>query len=134
MIFFDTNVIVDFFIKKFNNGENNPRHFRAVRLWNSSEDVKVICNLIRIEVLNLLYLKHQKSKDLIRKVNTGILNDFVIIDDSDYFDEGFKKLQEFDERFSINDCICLAIMEDYGINEIVSFNSDFDYSQVRRFH
>ncbi|MCL2157539.1 MAG: PIN domain-containing protein [Methanobrevibacter sp.] len=134
MIFFDTNVIIDFFIKKYKDGEKNPRHFHAVRLWNSSEDIKVISNLIRIEVINILYLKHKKTKDLIRKVNMGLLNDFVIIDDSDYFDEGLKKLQEFDERLSINECIYLAIMEDYGIEEIVSFDSVFDYCDVRRLH
>lgn len=134
MIFFDTNVIVDCFIKKYNNGKENHRHLRAVELWKSVDETKIISNLVRIEVINILYLKHQKNVDLIRKVNSSLLNDFEIIDDSNYYDKGFEKLQEYYKRLSINDCIYLAIMEDYDIEKIVSFDSDFDNKGIKRIH
>jgi predicted nucleic acid-binding protein len=135
MIFCDSNFIVDLFVKKFNNGKKNPRHFPAVKVWNSIDETKIISNLIRIEVINVLHLKHQKNRELIRKVNFTLLNDFEIIDDSDYYDEGLKKLLEFNEReLSINECIYLAIMEDYGIEKIVSFDSHFDGCQIKRIY
>jgi predicted nucleic acid-binding protein len=64
-----------------------------------------------------------------------LLNDFKIIDDYTYYDDGFKNLQKYDERLSINDCIYLSIMEDYGIEKIVSFDPDFDNKEgIIRLH
>ena len=134
MIFFDTNVIVDCFVKRYNDGQENPRHNHAVKLWESVEDVKVISNLVRIEVINILYLKHKKDKELIAKVYISLLNDFEIIDDSGYYDLGLKKIIESDEKLSINDAIYLAIMEDYGIDKIASFDSSFDKRGIERIY
>jgi len=126
MIFIDTNIIVDYYIKRYNNGEKNPRHKRAIKLLDSIKDIKIISNLIRVEVINILYLKHNKNKELIRKVYNNMYTDFEIIDDSSYYDLAHEKLHECSERLSINDCIYLTIMEDYDIKKIASFNSDFD--------
>ena len=134
MIFFDTNVIVDCFIKKYKDGKKNHRHLRAVDLWKSVDETKIISNLVIIEVINILYLKLEKNKELVKKVYNILLNDFEIIDASKYYDLGLKKLQECDERLSINDCIYLAIMEDYDIEKIVSFDSHFDNKGIRRIH
>ena len=134
MIFFDANVIVDYFIKQYIDGKENHRHLRSVELVESTDDMKVISNLVLVEVINILYLKHKKNKDSIKKVYTILFNDFEIIDDSEYYNLGFKKLLEYNHRLSINDCIYLAIMEDYGIEEIVSFDSHFDNKGIRRIH
>ena len=134
MIFFDTGVIIDCFIMKYKNGLENPRHRRAVELWKSIKDTKITSNHVIIEVINILYLKHEKDKELIKKVYNGLLNDFEIIDDSEYYEEGFKKLYQYDERISINDCVSLAIMEDYGIKKVVSFNDSFDDKGIKRLH
>jgi len=135
MIFFDSNVIVDCFIKKYSNGMENPRHKRAVELWKSISETKIISNLVRIEVINVLYLKHGKDKELIKKVYNGLLNDFEIIEDSEYYDYGFEKLYKSSGNLSLTDCIYLAVMEDYDIKKIVSFDPSFDdYKGVKRIH
>ena len=134
MIFFDANVIIDFFVKKFNNGKENNKHLRAVKLWKSINETKIISNLVRVEVINVLYLTHQKNKDFIKKVNNSLLNDFEIIDDSEYYNEGFEKLQKYNKKISINECVYLAIMEDYGIEKIVSFDTNFDNHEVKRIY
>ena len=132
MIFFDANVIIDCFIKEYANGKKNRKHQRAVELWGSAKETKVISNLVLVEVINVLYLKLEKDKEFIKKVYNILFNDFEIIDDSKYYNEGFKKFQEYDDRLSINNCIYLAIMEDYGIEIIVSFDSDFDNKGIKR--
>jgi len=134
MIFFDTNVIVDCFIKKYNDGKKNNRHQRAIELWNSVDETKIISNLVIVEVINILYLKLEKNKELVKKVYNILFNDFEIIEDSKYYNIGIKKLQKYDEKLSINDCIYLAIMEDYGIEKIVSFDSHFDNKGVKRIY
>jgi len=132
MIFFDANVIVDYFIKRYIDGKENHRHQRAIELVESIDETKVISNLVMVEVINVLYLKYGKNKDFIKKVYTILFNDFEIIDDSEYYDIGLKKLLEYNHRLSINDCIYLAIMEDYDIEKIVSFNPYFDNKGVNR--
>jgi predicted nucleic acid-binding protein len=134
MIFFDSNVIIDFFVKKFSNGKENNKHFRAVKLWKTINETKIISNLVRVEVINILYLTHQKNKEFIEKVNSSLLNDFEIIDDSEYYDEGFEKLQKYNKKISINECVYLAIMEDYGIEKIASFDTNFDNHEVKRIY
>ena len=132
MIFFDTTVIIDCFIKKYNDGKENRRHKRAIELWNSVDETKIISNLVIVEVINILYLKLEKDKDMVKKVYNILFNDFEVIEDSKYYNIAINKLHEYDEQLSINDCIYLAIMEDYGIEKIVSFDSQFDNKGIKR--
>ena len=51
-------------------------------------------------------------------------NDFIVLDDSKYNHEALEYIKlYYPERIPFNDCIFMAIMEDYGINEILSFDN-----------
>ncbi|MDR0911274.1 MAG: PIN domain-containing protein [Methanobrevibacter sp.] len=137
MIFFDTNFIVALYVNKLNNGEKHKDHDRAIQIWDDlkNEKEKFISNLIIIEVMNVLNIKLKQNNDLLKKVYYAMYDDFKILDDTFLYNSGFKKLLKFKKRLSINDCIYMSLMEELGINKIVSFDTHFDYSEeIIRIH
>ena len=123
--FLDTNFIVGYFIK------DHEFHYKSNKLFEKYlNNEMIISNLIINEVTNTLNLKLKKSINEIEKVYTTITNDFIVLDDSNYNHQALKYIKlYYPKRIPFNDCIFMAVMEYYGINEILSFDAHFDLNK-----
>ena len=125
MIFIDANFIIALSLKKHDN------YNRAIEIWKNIEnEEKITSKLIITEVLNVLNVRLKQNIDLSEKVYKFIANNTTILYDHDYHDEamGYLKLY-YPERIPFNDCIYMALMEDLGIDEILSFDGHFDLNK-----
>ncbi len=117
MIFLDTSYLIAFFVK----GEE--KHERAVEIAKIiKNEEKIISKLVVAETITVLKKKLQ-TKDITKIYDT--LKDFTTTEDSHLFDKAFKHFIKYDGEISFFDAVYIAIMEDFGIHQIVSFDSDF---------
>lgn len=118
MIFLDTSYLIAFFIK----GEE--KHERAVEIAKIiKNEEKIISKLVVAETITVLKKKLQ-TKDITKIYDT--LKDFTTAEDSHLFDRAFKHFEKHDGEISFFDAVYIAIMEDFAIHQIVSFDSDFN--------
>ena len=100
---------------------------------------RIISNLTIIEVITVLNVKLKQNPNLIKKINKDLNNNQDIVNDTSFHLKGFKILRnEFKKnkkRLPLFDCAYIAIMQDLGIKEIVSFDEHFDNKEnISRIH
>ena len=99
----------------------------------TKEDKVKALRLLKLEQLiktldypNATVLKNKlKTKD-ISEIYNNLGNIFRVIDDNLIFDEAMYIFTKYDSTISFFDAMYVAVSKKEGINEIVSFDSDFD--------
>lgn len=122
MIFLDANFIVSLNLKKHDD------YKKAKKLWDLYKNEKtVISNLVIVEVITVLYVQLKHNLELIEKVYKFMMDELIIIDDSKYHDDALNLLKSYyPDRIPIADFIYMALMNDFKITDILSFDGHFD--------
>lgn len=119
MYFLDTTFIVALFVL------NDDWHSKAVEVYNRIKNKRlIISKLVIAETVTVLKNKLE-TKDIL-EIYRNLPNFFQIIEDNGYYDEAMSEFVKYDSTLSFFDAMYVAIMEKEGIDEIVSFDSDFD--------
>ncbi len=117
--FLDTTFIVALFVS------NDQWHLQSLKVYNKIKNQElVISNLVIAETVTVLKNK-LKTKD-ISEIYHNLGNIFKIIDDNLIFDDAMDIFTKYDSTISFFDAMYVAVSKKEGINEIVSFDSDFD--------
>lgn len=117
--FLDTTFIVALFVS------NDQWHSQSLKVYDNIKNQElVISNLVIAETITVLKNK-LKTKD-ISEIYHNLSNIFDIIDDNLIFDEAMDIFTKYDSTISFFDAMYVAVSKKEGINEIVSFDSDFD--------
>lgn len=125
MIFLDSSFLIALFIP------NDQWHNDAVRVYNDIKNDKlVISKMVIAETITLLRLNLETK--FIREIYKNINNLFLVLDDSNYFDNAMKNFIKYEGYISFFDSMYLYLMKKEGIYEIASFDSDFDGKNVKR--
>lgn len=119
MYFLDTTFIVALFVS------NDDWHSQAVEVYKKIKNKKlIISRLVIAEAVTVLKNKLE-TKDIL-EIYRNFPNFFHIIEDSAFYDEAMAEFIKYDSTISFFDAMYVAIMKKEGIDEIVSFDSDFD--------
>ena len=119
MYFLDTTFIVALFVS------NDQWHSQAVDVYGRIKDKELaISKLVIAEVVTILKNKLE-TKD-ISEIYRNLSQIFTVFDDSLSYDEAMDVFIKYDSTISFFDAMYVAISKKEGINEIVSFDSDFD--------
>lgn len=117
--FLDTTFIVALFVS------NDQWHSQSLKVYDNIKNQElVISNLVIAETITVLKNK-LKTKD-ISEIYHNLSNIFDIIDDNLIFDEAMDIFTKYDSTISLFDAMYVAVSKKEGINEIVSFDADFD--------
>ena len=125
MIFCDTDYFINLYV------ETNENHERAKEIYDLIENKeKTISKLVIMEVITVLNIKLKQNHKLISKVYKQLNKSYSILDDTVFYDKGFKllekELNENNKRISLFDCVYMALIKELGIKNIVSFDKHFD--------
>lgn len=122
MIFLDANYIIALFI------EGHKFHKRAKEIDESIiEQEQIISRLVVSEVISVLNIKLKANNEVIERAYYQMHNYYQIIEDRYFYDKGLEKILKYNDKdFSIFDCIYLAVMEELGINQLVTFDKHFN--------
>lgn len=119
MYFLDTTFIVALFVS------NDQWHSQAVDVYGRIKTKELaISKLVIAEVVTILKNK-LKTKD-ISEIYRNLSQIFTVFDDNLAYDEAMDIFIKYDSTISFFDAMYVAISKKEGINEIVSFDSDFD--------
>lgn len=119
MYFLDTTFIVALFVS------NDDWHNQAVQVYQKIKGNKlVISHLVIAETIAVLKNKLE-TKD-IKEIYRNLPNFFNVIEDSAFYDDAMSEFIKYDSTISFFDAMYVALMKKEEINEIVSFDSDFD--------
>lgn len=119
MYFLDTTFIVALFVS------NDQWHSQAVDVYGRIKSQELaISKLVIAEVVTILKNKLE-TKD-ISEIYRNLSQIFTVFDDSLSYDEAMDVFIKYDSIISFFDAMYVAISKKEGINEIVSFDSDFD--------
>lgn len=119
MYFLDTTFVVALFVS------NDDRHLQAVKVYEDIKNQKlVISNLVIAETITVL--KNKLETKEILEIYRGMPNFFQVIEDTNYYNEAIMEFVKYDSTLSFFDAMYVAIMKKLGINEIISFDNDFD--------
>ena len=120
MIFLDSSYLIGLII------DNDQHHTKAVELKPYlKNEKKLINNTVLVETLNSI-------KRTNHSIDTDeIINSILKLDDIDFLTKNdyFKSLELFNyynQSINYSDCTMLYTMQQYYLNTIVSFDSDFD--------
>ncbi|MBR0471499.1 MAG: type II toxin-antitoxin system VapC family toxin [Methanosphaera sp.] len=120
MIFLDSSYLIGLII------DNDQHHTKAVELKPYlKNEKKLINNTVLVETLNSI-------KRTNHSIDTDeIINSILKLDDIDFLTKNdyFKSLELFNyynQSINYSDCTMLYTMQQYSLNTIVSFDSDFD--------
>ena len=119
MIFLDTTFVVGLFVS------NDDWHDSAVKVYNEIRNEKlVISNLVIAETVTILKNKLE-TKDIL-EIYRNIPNFFHVVDDNALYDAAMNEFVKYDSSISFFDAMYVAVSKKEGINELVSFDADFD--------
>ena len=129
MIFLDANFFINFYVK------GNENHKRAKEILKSIKGEELITSkLVIMEVITVLNVRLKKDLKLISNVFEELNNNYKVIIDNNFYNEGFeillRELNKNNERIPLFDCVYMAVMEDLGIREIVTFDKHFDNKET----
>ena len=128
MIFLDSTYLIGLILK--NDSLNYKSHLLKSYL---DDENKIINNTVFNEVLNSVS-SNNSNYDLnhIKKLLLSFNIDFLTSDD--YLDS-FDIFEYYNFSVNFSDCTILNTMQNYNINKIVSFDSDFDKVKgIKRFY
>jgi len=131
MIFLDANFIIAYSLKRHDD------YKRANEIWETLENKdKIISRLTIAEVLNVLNIRLKTNLELTEKVCKFMFDELIIINDTNYYIKAMKYLKlYYPKRVAFFDCVYMALMEELGINEIATFDEDFDLNKnIKRIH
>ncbi|MDO5818771.1 MAG: PIN domain-containing protein [Methanobrevibacter sp.] len=123
MIFLDSS----FILALLNDNDNN--HQKAVELLEIAPEInvrqKVINNIVLLEVLNKLNKQYYKGKE--EEIINFLLSmdEIHFVDDEDY-EEAIQLYKYYGYNVNYSDCLILLTMEHCNLNDIVSFDDDFN--------
>ncbi len=128
MYFLDTTFVVALFVS------NDDWHPQAVKVYEDIKNQKlVISNLVIAETITVL--KNKLETKEILEIYRGMPNFFQVIEDTNCYNEAIMEFVKYDSTLSFFDAMYVAIMKKLDINEIISFDSDFDkVDDVIRIH
>jgi len=129
MIFIDSS----FFIAIVNKNDN--WHNDSVKIAKRIADSeKIVSNLIISEVITSI--NTLLGGKLAKLIYDNIKDNYTIVNENrNLYDNSIFKLINFDGTLSFTDCLSLQIMQEMGINQIVSFDSDFDkINKIKRIY
>lgn len=119
MYFLDTTFIVGLFVS------NDQWHTQSLKVYEKIKNKKlVISKLVIAEVITILKNKLE-TKD-IYEIYMNLSKIFIVLEDNLHYDEAMDIFIKYDSTISFFDAMYVAISKKEGINEIVSFDSDFD--------
>ena len=128
MIFLDSTYLIGLILK------NDSLYYKSHLLKSYLDDEnKIINNTVFNEVLNSV-TSNNSNYDLnhIKKLLLSFNIDFLTLDD--YLDS-FDIIEYYNFSVNFSDCTILNTMQNYNINQIASFDSDFDKIKgVRRIY
>lgn len=119
MIFLDSTYLIGLILK------NDSLYYKSHLLKSYLDDEnKIINNTVFNEVLNSV-TSNNSNYDLnhIKKLLLSFNIDFLTLDD--YLDS-FDIFEYYNFSVNFSDCTILNTMQNYNINQIASFDSDFD--------
>ncbi|MDR3063022.1 MAG: PIN domain-containing protein [Methanobrevibacter sp.] len=127
MIFLDANYIISLFI------ENHEFHERAKEIDESLVGKEqIISRLVISEVITILNIRLKASNEVIERAYHQMHNYYEIIEDHYFYDKGLEKILKYDDKdLSLFDCVYMAIMEELGIKQIVTFDKHFNNKGIR---
>ncbi len=119
MYFLDTTFIVALFVS------NDDWHNQAVQVYKKIKGNElVISRLVIAETITVLKNKLE-TKDIM-EIYRNLPNFFHVIEDSAFYDMAMSEFIKYDSTISFFDAMYVALMKKEEIDEIVSFDSDFD--------
>jgi len=126
MIFIEPSFLISLFFK-------NKNHKKSKKIFKHLEDEKfVISWMVIAEVLTVL--RKLKQSDInVKHAYNSMINDFIIIDDAIYYEKTF--IASLTNNVGFFDNLYYILMKDLEINEIISFDPDFDiFKDIKRIH
>lgn len=118
MIFVDTSFLIALLITK------DRFHKRAIEISQSINERKVINNTVLSETLNAFSGKGGKvGKDLYDALIEMFDIQYLTKDD---YEDAINLYLQYDSSINYSDCTILSTMFQNNINQIVSFDSDFE--------
>ena len=120
MIFLDSSYLIGLII------DNDQHHTKAVELKPClKNEKKIINNTVLVETLNSIKrTNHSIGTDEI--INSILKLDIIdFLTKKDYF-KSLELFNYYNQSINYSDCTMLYTMQQYSLNNIVSFDSDFD--------
>lgn len=120
MIFLDSSYLIGLII------DNDQHHTKAVELKPYlKNEKKLINNTVLVETLNSIK-KTNHSIDTDEIINSISKLDYInFLTKNDYF-KSLELFNYYNQSINYSDCMMLYTMQQYSLNTIVSFDSDFD--------
>jgi len=127
MKFVEPSFLISFYHEKSNKHEKSKDIFA-----NINNEELAISYMVIAEVLTVLR-KLKTNNKLTKKAYNSMINDMIIIDDTIYYEEAFKA--SLTNNIGFFDNLYYILMKDLKINEIISFDNDFDiFNDINRIH
>ncbi|MDR2966837.1 MAG: type II toxin-antitoxin system VapC family toxin [Methanobacteriaceae archaeon] len=126
MIFLEPSFLISLFFQ-------NKNHKKSKKIFKRIEDEKLVISwMVIAEVLTVL--RKLKQSDInVKHAYNSMINDFIIIDDTIYYEKTF--IASLTNKVGFFDNLYYILMKDLEINEIVSFDPDFDiFEDIKRIH
>ncbi len=119
MIFLDSSFLISFFAEK------DQYHEKAMKIAGKIENrEKVISKLVIAETITIIRLK-LKAKQVL-EIYSNLPENFRVIEDQKYYNNAMKEFLKYNGNISFFDSMYLYLMKKENIDEIVSFDEDFD--------
>lgn len=122
MIFLDTTYLVALLI------DNDQYKERATEILENLKEKTIINNTVLCETINFLSkCKQTKDKKTILNIIDIIknTNEIHYLTEKEY-NESMELYVHYNTAINYSDCTILKTLEKYNINQIISFDSDFD--------
>jgi predicted nucleic acid-binding protein len=120
MIFLDASYLISLIF------DGHDKHEKAKQLYEEMDNKeKIISKLVIAEVITVLDKKLKVNKELIKYAYNYLNEDFNIIDDYVFFDSAMEEVLKT-EHLGFFDCIYITIMKKLEIEELATFDRDFN--------
>lgn len=120
MIFLDSSYIIGLII------DNDQHHTKAVELKPLlKNEKKIINNTVLVETLNSIK-RTNHSIDTNKIINSILKVDIVVFLTKEDYIKSLDLFNYYNQSINYSDCTMLCTMQHYSLNNIVSFDSDFD--------
>lgn len=128
MIFLDANFLMSLFIK------TEKHHDIATKIYEKIKDQRlIISNSIILEVMTVLNIKIKVSPEKLKEIYINLNSDlFEIFEDLELYDDAMEKqISYHPQRLPFFDCLYIELMEQLGIEKIVTFDKHFDNKEIK---